>query len=216
MVEKWQDLLWRVFEEQVFTVESSRVLFNQYSDVDRLLDHPDASKIRRDNLRNYIESLQKPEILLAGEAPGPWGGRFTGIPFTGEKPLISGELPFSGKKSSLQEKPYSEYSGNIFWKTLLPYFQKFFIWNVVPLHPHKEGLPLSIRNPTKKEIVLFAGALHAVEEIMQPRTTIAIGRKAETALGLLGIAHAYVRHPSQSGATGFKVGIKKLMEKSYK
>lgn len=214
MVEKWQDCLWQVFEEQVFPVKSNNVLFNQYFDTDPRFDRPDAPEIRRGNLRNYIQNLQAPEILLVGEAPGPWGGRFSGVPFTGEKPLISGELPFSGRQSSLQRKPYSEYSGSIFWKTLLPYFKNFFVWNLVPFHPHKEGLPLSIRTPTKMETMQFSAVLHVVEGIIQPRIVVAIGRKAEASLGLLGIAHTYVRHPSQSGATEFKSGITKIMTKS--
>lgn len=214
MVEKWQDRLREVLEEQVYPVKSNDILFNQYKDTDPRFDRSDASTTRRNNLSNYINSLQNPKILLVGEAPGPWGGRFSGVPFTGEKPLVSGELPYDGKQSSLQDKPYSEYSGNIFWKILLSYFQKFFVWNLMPLHPHKEGLPLSIRTPSKNEIIRFSGVLHAVEEIIQPEEVIAIGRKAETALGLLGISHTYVRHPSQSGATEFKTGITKLMSLS--
>src|SRR5690606_10917057 len=111
-----------------------------------------APAIRRDNLRSYLAAYESmPDILLVCEAPGPWGCRFSGVPITSESQLLDPAFPVHGRKSSTAAEPYSEYSANIHWRVLAPYFPRFLTWNTVPLHPHRED-PLSIRTPTNREI----------------------------------------------------------------
>lgn len=151
--------------------------------------------------------------LLIGEAAGPWGCRFSGIPFTSERMLISGVLPFEGCQSSTHDPPYSEISATIFWEVLLPCYPKFFVWNAVPFHPHKRSEMLSIRHPTREEIYTHSKVISKMLSLMKPKLIVAVGRKAELALKVLGKSSIYVRHPSQSGAREFTKGIEKIFKK---
>ena len=147
------DDLWALFEEQIFSFRSTDELFNQYSDNDPRFDLPNGDSVRRKNLLKYLETFKKrPTVLLIGEAAGPWGCRFSGIPFTSERLLVKGIFPFEGHQSSIHDPPYSELSATIFWSTLLPYYPNFFVWNAVPFHPHKQGEMLSIRHPSRDEL----------------------------------------------------------------
>lgn len=203
--------IWEVFRKDVFTVPSTEVLFNQYRDRVEGLDLPGAEEIRRRNLRGYLASFgRRPRALVVGEAPGPWGCRFSGLPFTGERMLEEGAFPFGGRKSSTHEPPYQERSGVIFWRDMLPRLGEFLLVNSVPFHPHRRGEPLSIRTPTRGELEGCAPILAAIAERLDPRTLVAVGRKAEAALGMLGLPALYVRHPSRGGAREFARGMERI------
>ena len=159
---------------------------------------------------------RRPRFLIAGEAPGPWGARFSGVPFTSERQLASGMLPFGGRKTSLHEPPYSENSGTVVWGALLPLYPDFFLWNALPLHPHRRGEPLSIRTPRAGELRSFSPLLGEALDILFPSgpvpgQVIALGRKAEYALKLIGAPCLYVRHPAQSGAARFRAEIGRIL-----
>lgn len=205
--------LWDIIEKEVFPAPSTPLLFNQYSDNDPDFDLPGGELIRRENLKNYISGFRKkPSVLVLGEAAGPWGARFSGIPFTGERQLLTGELPFGGRQSSAHEPPYLERSGSILWRTMLPYYPKFILWNTVPFLPHKKGLPLSIRTPSKEEALSSTDTLRKIIDYLRPELIAAVGRTAEHALGRLGVKSLYVRHPSNGGAKKFSEGIKKAFK----
>lgn len=205
------DPVWDLFETALFSSPSSDSLFNLYRDVDDTLDRPDAVSIRRANLRNYLARYEEPpRIFLLAEAPGPRGCRFSGVPFTSEAQLLDDTFPICGRQSSLREKPHAEYSGGIYWRVLKPFFPRFFTWNTVPFHPHKPGEPLSIRNPSQREVMLFVDVLAELLRMLQPEQCLAIGRKAEYAFRKLGVACTYIRHPSQGGAGHFESGIRAL------
>lgn len=200
-----------MLEKEIFPASSTETLFNQYKDINEQYDLPDGAVIRRKNLKNYFESfLEKPQVLMVGEAAGPWGCRFSGVPFTSEAQLAKKILPFTGKQSSKRIAPYSENSASTFWKTLSSRHQEFIIWNLLPFHPHKPNNSLSIRNPNKGEVAVYSKLLVKVKSILQPKAIIAVGRKAEQALSLTNIHCTYVRHPSQAGARLFANGINQI------
>ncbi len=204
--------LWDLFERKLFSVPSNDGLFNPYNSEAAGLDRPGAAGIRRRNLRSYLSSFpERPTVLLVGEAPGPWGCRFSGIPFTGEAQLVGGTLPFAGQQSSLSPTPYQEMSGQIVWELMRPHHPGFLLSNSVPLHPHIPGKPLSIRTPKSSEVAAYLGLLQAVVEIVKPRLVVAIGRQAERALGMVGMPSVYVRHPSHGGAKAFREGVQKAL-----
>lgn len=93
--------LWEYLERGLFLEDSRRDLFNQYRAVDENVDLSNAHYIRQNNLKNYFCSFSEmPSFLLVGEAAGPWGCRFSGVPFTGERQLCQRLLPFLGERSS--------------------------------------------------------------------------------------------------------------------
>lgn len=152
--------------------------------------------------------------LILGEAPGPHGCRFSGVPFTTEAQLLVGHLKFSGQQSSNRKEPYYAPASKIFWNIMLPYAlqgKPFFIWNCVPLHPHKKDEPLSVRNPTSTEIRRYSSGLSKLVEVIQPIQVIAVGRKAQEALFKINVQAIYARHPSMGGASKFKNKMKELL-----
>lgn len=214
--------LWHLFRKRIFTIQSSNGLFNQYKDRNPHVDLTNAVDIRRQNLYNYFKSFsKKPAVVLIGEAPGPWGCRFSGIPFTGERQLLNHELPFSGYQSSRNKPklnvrkstPYVSNSARIFWSVMKKYHPKFFVWNCVPIHPYKHNNMLSVRTPTSKEVKNYSNLLSEILSILKPKHIVAVGKKAEFLLSQLGIPCTYVRHPSQGGATKFKKGISSIFSK---
>ncbi len=203
--------VWQVLVDDVFPVESTARLFNQYKDRHPDLDLPNAPEIRRDNLQSYLSAYtERPRVFLLAEAPGPWGCRFSGVPITCEAQLLDADFPVHGRQSSVADEPYREYSANIHWGVLAPYFPHFLTWNTVPFHPHRDD-PLSIRTPTNREIERFTGVVGVFLRVIEPRFVVAVGRKAERALNHLEVDCIYVRHPSQGGAGLFRKGVLALM-----
>lgn len=202
------DPVWSLLEEHVFPVPSEERLFNPYRDRHPEVDVAEAPAIRRRNLRAYLARYtERPPLFLLLEAPGPWGCRFTGVPITSEAQLADPDFPLAGRPTNADGAPRGEYSAGIYWRVLQPYFPHFFTWNSVPLHPHQAGEPLTVRNPTSREVKAFTGVVEGFLEALRPRRVLAVGRKAEYALGQIGVEATYVRHPSQGGARRFEAGV---------
>jgi uracil-DNA glycosylase len=209
------DDFWRFLENTVFAVPSTETLFNQYNQADLMFDKSDAVSIRRDNLKNYLSSFtQRPAILLVGEAPGPKGCRFSGVPFTSEHQLLSNSLPFKGRQSSKRLKPYKEASATIFWGAMRGFECRAFVWNSVPFHPHAKDKPMSIRPPSTAEIQQYIHVLRGVVEALKPRQVVSIGGRAARALRDLGVSAEPVRHPSRGGAGDFRSGMAEAFSRS--
>jgi hypothetical protein len=206
----WHDAIIEAFEQYLYDYPSSDFAFNPYRDENPELDVVGAAAIRRRNLEAYVRAHpERPRFLVMMEAPGPWGCRFTGVPVTSEVQLLDPSFPLSGERTSRQGEPLNEYSASIFWRVMQPYFPRFFIWNTVPLHPHKPCGFTSIRTPTTRDIREFVPLSKTVVEVLQPTRILTIGRKAERLIVReLGLPATYVRHPSQGGANLFADGMR--------
>ena len=150
------------------------------------------AEVRRVRLAEYLDARRGAPILLVGEAAGYRGARLSGLPFTSERQL-TGFGP-------------AEASATIVQRVLaeLGLAGDVLLWNVVPLHPHRPGVPASNRSPTRAET---AAGLPFVRELASGRRVLAVGRLAERAL-----AAPYVRHPSHGGATAFRAGLMGLLD----
>ncbi len=158
-----------------------------------------------------------PEFILAGEAPGYAGCRYSGIAFTSERLLGEGAIPripvLSGRLST-RRLPFSEPSATIVWKTLcrLGIAERTILWNALQLHPHRPDNLWSNRTPTPAEIRLGEPALRMLIEAYPKARIIAVGKKSEGLLLGMGIPTAgSVRHPANGGATEFAAGLARLM-----
>ena len=158
-----------------------------------------------------------PEVILAGEAPGYQGCRYSGIAFTSERLLGEGAIPripaLTGRLST-RRLPFSEPSATIVWKTLhrLGIEERTILWNAMQLHPHRTDNLWSNRTPTPSEISLGEPALRILIEVFPNAKIIAVGKKSEWLLHEMGIPTAgSVRHPANGGATQFSTGLKDLM-----
>lgn len=158
-----------------------------------------------------------PEFILAGEAPGYQGCRYSGIAFTSERLLGEGVIPripaLSGRLST-RRLPFSEPSATIVWKTLyrLGIAEHTILWNAMQLHPYRPDELWSNRTPTPSEISLGEPALRMLIEAFPSARIIAVGKKSEGLLREMGIpTGGSVRHPANGGATEFAAGLKDLM-----
>jgi len=216
--------LWNLITEQVFPVESTCDLFNQYRDEEGLVDAEGAAAIRRRNLRSYVASYAKrPRTLVVGDAAGPWGCRFSGVPFTGEEQLLHlPELPFRGRRSSHDSinpsllrqgpPPFNSVSAKAFWPFMTRYYRKpgFFVWDSVPFYPHPCGEILGKPKTKAAHRNLCADVLRQIIAILEPRTIVAVGSRAKKALRNVnrtyGLAFEFtkVRHPAYGGQPEFR------------
>jgi len=158
-----------------------------------------------------------PEFILAGEAPGYQGCRYSGIAFTSERLLGEGaipRIPALSNRLSTRRLPFSEPSATIVWKTLyrLGIEQRTILWNAMQLHPYRPDNLWSNRTPTPSEISLGEPALRILLEAFPAAKIIAVGKKSEGLLREMNIPIAgSVRHPANGGATEFSLGLKGLM-----
>jgi uracil-DNA glycosylase len=184
-------------------------LVNPLRDRADALDLATAPAIRAANLLAYLEARPAPRALLAGEAMGWRGGRFSGIAFTSERQLADWGSPFA--QSSLKEGGWTESSATIIHGVLaeLDAEHEVVLWNTVPFHPHPAGKPLGNRAPKVGEVALGRPFLERVVALLRPAQVIAVGRVAEGALGHL--ATGRVRHPAQGGATQCREGLRTLL-----
>ncbi len=215
----WHDRLLDLYRRDLFDAEAGDRLFNPYRDTDAH-DAPGAPATRRANVGAALDAVARhgtPEVLVVAEAPGPWGCRFSGVPFTNERQLLDPAFPVDGAPSSARfagsGEPMREMSGGIYWGAMLPHWGRFWTWNAVPLHPHKAGEPLTIRTPGVREVRRWHGLLAETVEVLAPAAVVAVGRKAEGALQAVGADPVYVRHPSQGGATLFREGIAEVWDR---
>ncbi len=158
-----------------------------------------------------------PEFILAGEAPGYQGCRYSGIAFTSERLLGEGGIPriaaLSGRLSN-RRLPFSEPSATIVWKTLyrLGIAERTILWNALQLHPHRADELWSNRTPTPEEIALGEPAMRMLIEAFPQAKIVAVGKKAEGLLRDMGVqVTGAVRHPANGGATEFAKGLQALI-----
>ena len=170
---------------------------------------------KRERLARHLNC--NPEFILAGEAPGYQGCRYSGIAFTSERLLGEGVIPripaVSGRLS-MRRLPFSEPSATIVWKTLfsLGIAERTILWNAVQLHPHRLDNLWSNRTPTPEEISLGEPALRVLIEAYPHAKVVAVGKNSERLLIEMGISMTgAIRHPANGGATKFATGLKDLM-----
>ena len=205
--------VWELAQRELFSIPSSEGLFNPYQDEVAALDVPGAAALRQENFKQYLSAYEaSPALFLLAEAPGPWGCRFSGVPLVSESQLADPLFPVHGQPTSLEATPHSEYTANIYWRVLAPWFPRFFTWNTVPFHPYKTGKLLSIRNPRNGEVKQFLPLIEAMLDLIRPDRILAIGRKAEYALTRLDKQCTYIRHPSQGGARMFEQGVRDVLK----
>src|SRR5205807_2610688 len=115
------------------------------------------------------------------------------------------------RRSSRRARPWKEPSGTIVHGVLeeLDAERRVILWNTVPTHPHLPAKPLSNRRPTQGEIAAGRAFVERLIDITQPRLLIGVGRIACGALP----GAQYVRHPAQSGATAFRLGMRALLDR---
>jgi len=155
-------------------------------------DGVDGAGERRERLRSYLVARWAAPVVLVGEAAGYQGCRLSGIAFTSVHQLGCGTT--------------KEPSATIVHRVLanLDIEERVLLWNVVPTHPHREGVPTSNRTPTSDEVAQGSMFLPAVTA---GRRVVAVGRIAAAMTGA-----DYVRHPAHGGAPAFETGLRMFFD----
>jgi uracil-DNA glycosylase len=172
-------------------------------------DVPEAPAIRLANLRHYLEERADADVVAVGEAAGYQGMRWSGIAFTSERDLARWGLPYR-PTATTRKGGWSEPSGTIVHGLLgeLGAERRVILWNTVPTHPSLPDQPLSNRRPTRSEIAAGVVFAERLIDIIRPRLLVGVGRIATETIGDRAV---YVRHPAQSGATAFRLGMRGIL-----
>jgi uracil-DNA glycosylase len=181
--------------------------FNQYREAGAG-DLPGAAAARLANLRAYLEERRgSADVVCLGEAAGYQGMRWSGIAFTSERDLERWGPPY---RATCADRRWSEPSGTIVHRVLaeLGAEHRVILWNTVPTHPHRPGVPLSNRRPGVEEVAAGAEFARRALDLLQPRTVVAVGRIAES---VLGAGAVYVRHPANGGGAAFAAGMRAIL-----
>lgn len=176
-----------------------------------------------DPYRQYLERYGgKPQALLVGMNPGPWGMAQTGVPF-GDVGFVRDWLGIQGEvgkpPAEHPKRPVLGYaclrkegSGRRLWgwareryATPERFFSQFFVINYCPLIFYREnGVNLTPdKLPAAERRALFAvcdAALRESVEILKPRFVLGVGRFAEQRVAAsvagLEVVAGGVPHPS--------------------
>jgi uracil-DNA glycosylase len=180
--------------------------FNQYAEQGPD-DVPGAAAIRLANLRTYLGERAGADVVALGEAAGYQGMRWSGIAFTSERDLLRWGDPY---RPTCAARRFSEPSGTIVHRVLgeLCAERRVILWNTVPTHPHRPGVPLSNRRPTVAEVEAGAELARRLIALVRPATVVAVGRIAES---VLGEGATYVRHPANGGGAAFAAGMHAIL-----
>ncbi len=189
----------------------SRHAFNPYTDACDDHDAADAPAIRRRNLRLVLEAASSTGVdsIWVARDLGYRGGRRTGLALTDEAHLgahaqLYGRLPLA---KATRGPVVAELTAKVVWTALREVSRPVFLWNVFPLHPYTPGDPMSNRPHTRAERQSASHLISWLVSTLQPRTIVAIGKDAATALQESGVRPVTVRHPSYGGQREFAAGI---------
>lgn len=216
----------------------SNLLFNPYSQFDLDFDNGEDAPVKRaTQLRHYLQCREDARYILVAEAMGYQGGKFTGIAMTSER-IIAGHHPNVARQHVLlnglgqrtsnpgmpehgrvfditRNQGFAEPTATVVWTAMQDIKVDPFsviLWNALPFHPYKSDKgALSNRTPTKSELKLGLVFLQRLLEHFPKVQVIAIGNRAQCSLGMIDASFQCIRHPANSGATGFRAGLSRVI-----
>jgi hypothetical protein len=202
----------------VETIASLRLTncFNPYVERYPPFDSKDAPAIRRANLMHVLGAAAASGVddLWIGLELGHNGGRRTGLAMTDDR-----HLDAHGKRFGVADRlrcatragPVQEMTASIVWEALDKIERPIFLWNVVPVHPHRANEQLSNRRHTRHERDACIAQLQTMIALVRPQRIVAIGNHASLALTRSGCHHALVRHPAFGGKRDFLRQVEQLV-----
>ena len=182
--------------------------FNQFRDSDGDDCGVEAPAIRRRNLRAYLDARMHAPVVFIAEAGGWRGARYSGLSLFSERQFGPDEPGL--RRSSRHPGGWSEPSATVVQAAIAPWKFDVVLWNLVPTHPRRDGLPHTNRTPSRAET--RAGESYAREliDVLRPRHVGAIGLVAARALGP---DIAVIRHPSHGGAVIARESLRTLLNR---
>jgi uracil-DNA glycosylase len=184
-------------------------LFNPWGDVCDSDMPSNTPKAKQRRLVQHL-SINSPQLILIGEAPGWQGCVHSGIPFTSESLLMDGAIPRLEATGRLtrRPRPFKEPSSTIVWRALyaLGIAETTVLWNAVPYHPQGRSAQ-SNRTPTAAEVEAGLPWLEWLLNVYPDAKPVAVGGQAYGAMCCLDRTVERVRHPARGGARAFRDGV---------
>ncbi|MCC5611619.1 uracil-DNA glycosylase [Nostoc sp. CHAB 5834] len=189
--------------------------FNPYTDHFEPFDVEGAAEIRKANLRHILLAAvtRGVEDLWIGLELGHKGGRRTGLAMTDDTNLIAHGKRFGVAhllQTATKEGPTKEITAGCVWQSLAEIERGVFLWNVVPVHPHRPAEPLTNRRHTRHERERCLPLLSSLMNLLRPTRIVGIGADSSIALKQSGYEHVAVRHPAYGGKRQFQEEVKML------
>jgi hypothetical protein len=180
--------------------------FNQFRDSDADDRGPEAPAVRRRNVRAYLGARLHAPVVFIAEAGGWRGARYSGLSLFSERQFGSDEPGL--RYSSRHPGGWSEPSATVVQGAIAPWKFDVVLWNLVPTHPRKDGLPHTNRTPTRAEMRAGEPFTRSLLDVLEPRYVGAIGLVAARALGP---DVPVIRHPSHGGAVIARASLRALL-----
>jgi uracil-DNA glycosylase len=196
-------------------------------DVEVLYDYSDEGERRWQNLSSYLEymEVERPDLLMVGEAPGYRGSSVSGVPFLSEDTIRKRQnaalrLPIYEYTPVTPESRWGGYeaTSTFMWDTIdavnppkLP-----FLWATFPNHPHESGNVYTNRRPNTQEVADYISIIGRIANYYAIGTIVAIGNVAyDTLVKTTSSPIVKLRHPARGGVQRFRQGFLELTEKIY-
>ena len=201
------------FLKRISSIELPNV-FNPYAQHCPIHDLPNATKIRRENLRIFLVAAIENGVgdIWMGRDLGYRGGRRTGVALTDEArlPLLGRFCGAASLQRATAGPPVAERTATVVWNLIQEVGRIPFLWNAFPFHPFESGEPMTNRCHSRKELKQIWEINEMLFELLQPNRYIGIGNDAVALLTAQGLNCEYVRHPSYGGQSDFEAGIRRL------
>ena len=169
-------------------------LFNPYNQVCKIFDVNTAPGLRQGNLRIFLDSFtnSSTDALWVFDSADYFSTKLSGVPLMGPSSFTKVENIFgltlhfeaANKSSSLSAVPNAHAK---LWNLISKQKEHPLIWNVLPFYPHKRDDISTRREPTAQEYLKYSEFMHSVIAIYKPKSVLAVGNKAKSALDLLKI-----------------------------
>jgi hypothetical protein len=199
--------------------ETKSDLFNPYNELTKPTDDRTAPGVRQQNLRLYLDSLEKskPKIICFFYSPSYDESKRSGVPLTNVSnfkdvaEIVKIEKTFE-KATKSRGKPKLSSIASIIWSVVEKIDEPIVFWPVIPFYPHKKSGLKTERNFTNKELLKYKDLMVDIVSLFEPEIVLSIGKDAHDALDFLQVKHYQLPHPRRS-VKKFESSLKRNLRK---
>ena len=200
--------------------ETKSDLFNPYNELTKPTDDRTAPGVRQQNLRMYLDSLEKskPQFICFFYAPLYDESKRSGVPLTNVSNFKQVEEVLNIKKSfekatKSRGKPKLSSVASILWNTVEKIDEPIVFWPIIPFYPHKKSGLKTPRKFTNKELLKYKELVVDIVDLFEPKIVLSIGKDTHEALDFLQVKHYELPHPRRN-IKKFEASLKRNLKKT--